>query len=102
MYIAINRFKINRGKENEFETLWRHRDSHLEDVTGFIKFHLAKGNSEPSHTLYISHSTWNSTEDFSRWTKSEAFRSAHKNAGKNSALYQEHPVFEGFTVVIGD
>ena len=32
MYIAMNRFKIYPGKENEFEKLWKERDSHLDGV----------------------------------------------------------------------
>ena len=48
MFIAMNRFKIVLGKEQEFETVWRNRDTHLKDVVGFQEFHLIKGetNSE--------------------------------------------------------
>ena len=35
MYIAMNRFKIVPGKENEFEKVWRERDTHLSEVPGF-------------------------------------------------------------------
>ena len=31
MYIAMNRFKIVPGKEDEFEKVWRERDTHLSD-----------------------------------------------------------------------
>ena len=43
MYIAINRFQIVLGKENDFEILWKERDTHLDQVPGFLKFHLIKG-----------------------------------------------------------
>jgi len=43
---------------------------------------------------------WNSQKDFSNWTKSEAFRTAHKNAGGHSGIYIGHPVFEGFEIII--
>ncbi len=100
MYIAMNRFKIVKGRENDFEKIWKERDSHLENVAGFKKFHLVKGNSEDSFTLYASHSVWESEADFINWTKSEAFRLAHKGAGQNSDIYIGHPVFEGFKVVL--
>lgn len=58
----MNRFRIVLGKEKEFETIWKNRDTHLDDVPGFEKFHLAKGNTEGTHTLYISHSTWSSKQ----------------------------------------
>ena len=100
MYIAMNRFKIVKGKETEFENIWKNRDSHLESVEGFKAFNLVKGNSEDSFTLYASHSVWESENDFLNWTKSEKFRLAHKGVGKHSEIYIGHPVFEGFKVVI--
>ena len=101
MFIAMNRFQIVPGKEKDFEEVWRNRDTHLENVPGFGEFHLVKGPQEESHTLYASHTVWESRDDFENWTKSEAFRAAHKNAGQNSHLYLGHPNFEGFEVVTG-
>ena len=101
MFIAMNRFQIVPGKERDFEEVWRNRDTHLEKVPGFSEFHLVKGKQEEDHTLYASHTVWNSKEAFENWTKSEAFRTAHKNAGQNSHLYLGHPNFEGFEIVKG-
>ena len=30
MYLPMNRFKIVLGKEEEFETIWRSRETHLD------------------------------------------------------------------------
>ena len=100
MYIAMNRFKIIKGRETEFENIWKERDSYLEGVKGFIKFHLVRGRSKDSYTLYASHSIWESENAFLNWTKSEAFRIVHKGAGQHSDIYIGHPVFEGFKVVL--
>ena len=100
MFIAMNRFKIIIGKENEFENVWKSRETHLDQVPGFKKFNLIKGKTTDEYTLYASHSTWNSEEDFINWTKSEEFRLAHKNAGSNQHLYLGHPEFEGFNKII--
>ena len=100
MFIAMNRFKIVKGREMDFEDIWKNRETQLDTVPGFKKFHLVRGDREASHTLYASHSTWNSQVDFVNWTKSEAFRLAHKGAGQHSGLYIGHPIFEGFEVVI--
>ena len=62
--------------------------------------HLIKGDETSNHTLYSSHSTWNSKADFINWTKSVSFREAHKGAGSHSDMYLGHPVFEGFEVVL--
>ena len=101
MFIAMNRFQIVPGKETDFEEIWRNRDTHLQDVPGFSEFHLVKGQQTKDFTLYASHTIWESKEAFENWTKSEAFRSAHKDAGKNSHLYLGHPNFEGFEIVKG-
>ena len=99
-FIAMNRFKIILGKEDEFEQVWRTRETYLDEVDGFIDFNLLRGESTDEYTLYSSHSTWNSREDFVTWTKSEAFKKAHKGAGQNKPLYIGHPVFEGFEVIL--
>ena len=100
MFIAMNRFKIVKGKEKEFEDVWKNRDTHLKGVNGFKEFHLVKGKKTDEFSLYASHSIWNSQEDFINWTKSEAFRLAHKNAGQHKDLYLGAPEFEGFERVL--
>jgi len=100
MFIAMNRFKISNGREDDFEKIWKSRDSYLDEVDGFLGFNLVKGETNDKYTLYASHSTWRSESHFKEWTKSEEFRKAHKNAGDNRKLYLDHPKFEGFTVVL--
>ncbi len=99
MFIAMNRFQVIRGAETDFETVWTSRDTHLREVPGFVTFHLLRGPEREDHTLFASHTVWASRADFEAWTKSEAFRLAHRNAGGNKPLYLGHPEFEGFDVV---
>lgn len=101
MFIAMNRFRIVPGEEETFEEIWRERDRHLDGVNGFVEFHLLRGPTAEDHTLYASHTIWQSREAFENWTKSEAFRKAHANAGSHSRVYLGHPNFEGFEVVAG-
>jgi heme-degrading monooxygenase HmoA len=98
MFIAMNRFHVKKGAEEAFEQVWLRRDTHLQTVPGFIAFHLLKGPESDEHTLYSSHSLWQSREFFQNWTTSEAFRAAHREAGDNRQLYAGHPQFEGFEV----
>ena len=99
MYIAMNRFKVAPGSEQAFEAMWTGRDSHLHGVPGFVEFHLLRGPAKGDHTLYSSHTIWSDHAAFEGWTRSEAFRAAHANAGDNRAMYLGHPEFEGFSVV---
>jgi heme-degrading monooxygenase HmoA len=98
MFIAMNRFQVITGSEEAFEQVWASRDSHLQKVPGFVEFHLLKGPATDEHTLYASHTVWQSRAAFEAWTKSEAFRAAHARAGENKPLYLGHPQFEGFDV----
>jgi len=100
MYIAMNRFRIARGREQDFIGVWKTRDSHLEGVPGFQTFHLLQGPTEEAYTLFASHSVWESAEAFANWTRSEAFRKAHAQAGQIREIYLGPPQFEGFEVVV--
>ncbi len=100
MFIAMNRFKVVPGAEDDFEKVWTSRDTHLQGVPGFVGFHLLRGPQRDDHTLmYSSHTIWRSHADFEAWTNSEAFRMAHRGAGQNRPLYLGHPDFEGFEVI---
>ena len=100
MFVAMNRFKIVKGKEKDFENVWKNRDTYLADVPGFKNFNLVKGEEKSDFTLYASHSIWDSKNDFLNWTKSDAFKLAHKNAGQHKDLYIGAPDFEGFEKVL--
>lgn len=99
MFIAMNRFKVKPGQEAAFEQVWKSRDSRLSTLPGFEQFHLLRGPETETHTLYASHTIWRSRDDFEAWTRSDAFRQAHKGAGSHGQLYLEHPQFEGFEPV---
>jgi heme-degrading monooxygenase HmoA len=100
MFIAMNRFRVKKGAEGAFENVWLNRDSYLDRVPGFVEFHLLKGPEADDHTLYASHTVWQSKAAFEAWTRSEEFRAAHARAGNEATgpLYLEHPQFEGFEV----
>jgi heme-degrading monooxygenase HmoA len=102
MYIAMNRFRVIKGCETDFETLWRTRESYLPSMRGFVAFHLLRGPENADHTLFSSHTTWASFADFEAWTKSEGFRAAHAKAGdpNRKVLHMGHPQFEGFQAVL--
>jgi heme-degrading monooxygenase HmoA len=101
MFIAMNRFRVALGSETEFEQVWLSRDVHLQHVPGFEGFHLLRGPEHEDYVLYASHTLWRSQADFEAWTRSDAFRQAHRDAGERSrqSLYIGPPQFEGFTVL---
>ncbi len=100
MYIAMNRFQVNEGREPDFEKVWAERDSYLDEVPGFVEFRLLRGATAEGITTYVSHSVWKSLEAFEDWTKSESFRRGHARAGGTQGAIVGHPVFEGYRVVL--
>lgn len=103
MYIAMNRFQVKKERAEDFETMWRTRDRHLNEVEGFVSFQLLKGPEHEDYILYSSHAVWQDEACFIGWTKSEAFRKAHARAGQSSEPATiGRPKFEGFEVILNE
>lgn len=100
MYIAMNRFTVTSDNAQAFETLWLGRNSHLKEMEGVVEFHMLKGpQAEDGTILYASHTVWRDEEVFRAWTRSDAFREAHKGAGQTAKLHEGAPRFEGFSAI---
>ena len=100
MFIAMNRFRIAHGFEAGFEEVWRQRDSYLAEVPGFVSFALLKGPRGDDHTLYASHTIWESQAAFDAWTRSDLFRKAHAQRSAPKGTYLGHPDLELFEAVL--
>lgn len=100
MYIAMNRFRVAKGREAEFEQMWLTRESHLSEVPGFAAFHFLRGPEREDYRLYSTHTVWASYDAFEAWTRSDAFRKAHAKAGNRSeGMLMGGSKFEGFEVL---
>src|SRR5215217_2016785 len=101
MFSAMNRFRVRKDAIEEFEAVWLGRESYLDEVDGFIEFHMLRGPEREDHVLYSSHTVWASKAQFEAWTRSEQFRTSHTRAstGSNKPLTLGHPEFEGFDVI---
>ena len=99
MYLTMNRFRVKPGQEAAFEAIWTGRDSHLPQVKGFVSFDLMKGPEKDGHRLYASHTMWATEAAFSDWTRSEAFRAAHRGAAAHADIYAGPPELERFQSV---
>lgn len=101
MFLAMNRFRIAPGKEDDFVAHWRNRNSYLDEVPGFVSFNLLRGDSSEQSTLFVSHTVWASEQAFADWTHSEAFRKAHMAAGQSPRdFYLGPPQLELFESVL--
>jgi heme-degrading monooxygenase HmoA len=102
MFVAMNRFRVNEGFEEGFETVWRTRQRLVNGEPGFITFSLLRGETAAAITPYISHSVWASKQAFVDWTNSEAFVNAHRDARSPQGTLDGHPEYAGYEVVDTD
>ena len=101
MFLAMNRFRIARGKEEAFLDHWRKRTSYLHEAPGFVGFKLLRGASNDDYTLFASHAEWESEAAFEAWTTSEAFRKSHMQAAQTPRdFYVGPPQLEVFEAVL--
>jgi len=100
MYIAMNRFLVNEGREDGFEETWEKRERHLDEVEGFVDFKLLRGDTADGKTAYVSHSSWASKAAFVDWTQGEAFRKAHSDARSPKGTLAGPPQFDGYEVIL--
>jgi heme-degrading monooxygenase HmoA len=83
MFIAMNRFQVADGKAEEFERIWKERETYLQDVPGFLRFALLRSDTPGE---YVSHSTWRDRDAFIGWTESEAFTMGHRQGSLAGVL----------------
>ncbi len=99
MFLAMNRFTVTAENAAEFERMWLNRESRLQELDGFVEFHMLKGPEADGRILYASHTVWQSEEHFLAWTRSQQFRDSHANAGETRKLHEGQPKFEGFRAI---
>jgi len=96
MFVAMNGFKVNAGKEGDFEKQWRERETYLDGVPGFVQFLLLKSDAVGD---YISHTIWKDRESFMDWTQSEAFAKGHRQ-GSVAGVLQGPPAISLYEAVL--
>lgn len=96
MFVAMNRFSVNPGKETAFEDQWRGRETFLDGVPGFVQFALLKSDEVGG---YISHTVWKDRQSFIDWTQSEAFAKGHRQ-GSLAGVLQGAPEISLYEAVL--
>jgi heme-degrading monooxygenase HmoA len=98
LFIATNNFKVVPGREADFETAWKSRESYLKGTPGFIRFALLRGEGGE----YISHSTWETKDAFLAWTQSPAFAAGHRQGSLAGVLAGPPAIKTYETVIVED
>lgn len=77
MIVVQNHIAVRMEFHEEFERIFRERNSSLSKFKGFLYNYVLRpkdGNE------YIVMTVWNSMEDFQRWVDSDDFRKAHSGS----------------------
>ena len=100
MFVTMNRFTINPEYWDDFEERFRQRAGLIDGEPGFIRNTVLRP-VESSSNQHVILTSWESQQDFENWTKSEAFRKAHEQAGRTPKAWFTGPgkleVFESIT-----
>ncbi|HYM15442.1 MAG TPA: antibiotic biosynthesis monooxygenase [Dehalococcoidia bacterium] len=97
MFIAMNNFKVVAGKEEEFERIWKTRETYLQGVPGFLRFALLRGDAPGE---YVSHSTWQDRDAFTAWTQSDAFVAGHRQGTSLMGVLAGPPAVKLYDAVL--
>ncbi len=103
MYIAMNRFRIRSEFEGIFEKRWKHRQSRLDQNSGFLRFKFLKTAGAAGETEYVSHSEWLDQASFDDWKTSESFGKAHTSQEPMPReAFVGPPEFRGYEVMLDE
>ena len=87
----MNRFRVAKGSEADFEHVW----ISLDDVTGFVELHFLKGPEVEDHALDASHSARETMPPLKRGPNCRPCEPRIVGAGDNKLLFLDHAQFEG-------
>lgn len=86
MIVVSNRIQVAEGYEKEFEKRFEGRARLVERQSGFVRLEILRpqkvtlhGNEQGGSEYYVVLTYWQTAEDFTKWTASNAFREAHSN-----------------------
>jgi heme-degrading monooxygenase HmoA len=100
MFIVMNRFSVDASRADEFEEIWRTRESMLNQMTGFLEFQLLRSSEKEGRVLFISKVNWTEEKNFSDWVQSDQFKQAHAKKRMPEGIVMGPPQFETFEVVL--
>lgn len=89
MYVVMNKLTVPPEGAAGLEAGFAHSAGRMRQIPGCVNFQLLKEEAE-GHPVYLVITHWQDKDAFHAWTKSEAFRRAHANAGDTGAMGELH------------
>ena len=84
MILAISRFRVANGLEQEVREAFRNRPRLVEDAPGFRGMEVLTDQNDPS--IFFLHTRWTDAASFHAWHASDAHRRSHAGIPKGLKL----------------
>ena len=84
MILAISRFRVANGLEQEVREAFRNRPRLVEDAPGFRGMEVLTDQNDPS--IFFLHTRWTDAASFRAWHASDAHRRSHAGIPKGLKL----------------
>lgn len=89
MYVVMNRLTVAPEGAAGLEVGFAHSGERMRQTPGCVGFQLLREEAE-GDPVYLAVTQWRDKEAFTAWTRSDAFRRAHANAGSSGAMGELH------------
>lgn len=91
-FVAMNRFKVVPGREAEFETRWKGRESKLREYEGFKAFTLARRDAVTPDDgyQYSTMSVWRDRAAFDNWFAAQQNKESDPKVRRPCVLPHSH------------
>jgi heme oxygenase (mycobilin-producing) len=97
LFVAISRFRVANGMEEEVRAAFRDRPHLVEDADGFVRLEVLNP-TEASEEFWLL-TWWTDEESFRRWHRSHLYRDSHSGIPKGLKLDASRTRLEFFRSV---
>lgn len=86
MFIAMSRFVVANGMENEVHQAFQHRPHRVDQAAGFLRMEVLRPVQKPNEFWLLT--WWMDQVSYNEWHKSHAYHDSHSGIPKGLKLVQ--------------
>ena len=75
-FVAVSRFVVANGKDDEVEAAFRARPHAVDDAPGFLRMEVLRDLDDPREFWLVTH--WDDEPSFRSWHQGHTFHAAHR------------------------
>ena len=97
MFVAVSKFQVAGGREEEVKEAFRNRPHLVESDPGFIRLEVLSPRDLP-HEIWLL-TFWTDEESFRTWHRSHTYREAHSGIPKGLKLIPKSAEIRAFEFI---